>query len=168
MKCDECLPAMELDGPARAQEALRHAASCPRCAADYAALVTVKEELAVHEPLSAAARAVWENASRIPVSEPARLPRWVPAMAGILTMAAACVAVVLLVHMRREVEVRLRIAEPPAAATAIIDHDPAVELDQLAVAVETLSGSLIALAEQADRLEMKREITLILNQYDRW
>jgi len=168
MNCDEFLPAMELDDPVRLRAAHHHATSCPRCAAVYAALVTVKEEFAIHEPLSDAARAVWENASRIPVSDPARLPRWVPAMAGILTTAAACVVVVLLVHTRREAEVRLRIAEPTAFATTIIDHDPAVELAQLAVAVETLSGSLVTLAEHVDRLEMKREITLILNQYDRW
>lgn len=165
MNCEDFLPAIESEEPSPVHEARRHAASCPRCAAAYAALLKVKATLAHHEPLPASARAVWEKASWNPLSESTRRPRWVPALAGLLTSAAACVLVLVLVISKRDVAPGTLTGASPASTTTILEHDSTAELAQLALAVEALDGSLVALAEQVERLEVEREITLTLNQY---
>src|SRR5258708_26791213 len=168
MNCDPFLLAMESDDPGQMHEARRHAASCPKCAAAHAALLEVKAALAVHEPLSAVARAVWENASRIPSTESTRRPKWAPALAGVLTSAAACAVVMLFALSRRAVETVRPIVGRSVNATTTIEVDPTIELVQLEAAVGTLDGNLVALADYAERLEIEREIALMLKQYKRW
>jgi hypothetical protein len=165
MNCEDFLPALETGDAAQQREARQHAAVCPRCAAAQASLVRLKSVLAAHEPLPAAARAVWEQAARAPAPEPLRRPNWLPRLAGLLTASAACAVVFILVIPRDAG--RGRIAGI-SGSTTVIEHDSTAELAHLKAAVDSLDGNLVALAEHAERLETEREIALTLNQYTRW
>jgi len=167
MNCDDFLPALETGDPEQQQEARRHAASCSHCEAAYVTLQKIKATLALYEPLSDSARAVWANASRAPVTQLTPRVKWAPALAGMLT-SAACAVVFILVISRRDVKPVPQIVGQSAGPTIVIEHDPTAELAQLAEAVEALDGKLVALAERAERLDIKREIALTLSRYDHW
>ena len=167
MTCEEFLPALETGDALEQQAAREHAAGCPRCAAAAAALAAFKATLARHEPLSESARQVWENASQTATPESTRR-RWAPAMAGFLAAAAACLMVSILVTSRHDNNRGNQITDRSGTSAAVIEHDPAVEFAELVNALDMLDGNLVALAERAERLEIEREITLTLNQYNRW
>ena len=168
MKCEEFLLTMETGDSAQVLEARRHAANCPDCAIAYDAWLALKETLVMYEPLSDAARTVWEAASRTAIPVSLKRPKWTRALAACVATSAACALVLFLVLSDRDAERNRPIAKSHASSAKVCEHDPAVELAQLAAAVEALDDNLIALAEYAERLDIEREITLTLNQFNRW
>ncbi|MBI3861055.1 MAG: hypothetical protein HY290_04085 [Planctomycetia bacterium] len=167
MNCDDLITAMESDDAAEQQAARSHAATCPNCAATLAALDKIKATLAVHEPLPSAARAAWERASRVSVSEPARR-RWTPALAAIATLAAACIVVFVFVVSQPRNSTFTQWKGPSSDSEPGVEFDSSSELTRLTAAVEALDGRLVALAENAERLDVEREVAQTLKQYSRW
>jgi hypothetical protein len=168
MKCEEFLLTMETGDSAQVLEAQRHAANCPSCALTFDGWLELKQALAAHEPLSDAARGAWESASRAAIPVSREQPKWSRALAASVATSAACTVVLFLVVSDRVAEKSRPIALSHASLTTVVEHDPAAELAQLAAAVDELDDKLVALTEYAERLDIEREITLTLNQYDRW
>jgi hypothetical protein len=168
MKCEEFLLTMETGDSAHVLEAQRHAANCPSCALAYDGWLEIKQVLAAHQPLSDAARAVWECASKAAIPVSRERPKWTRAVAASIATCAACAVVLFLAVSGRIAEKSRPIADSHASLTTVVEHDPAAELAQLAAAVDELDDKLVALTEYAERLDIEREITLTLNEYDRW
>lgn len=166
MNCDDFLPALETGGCLRRWQARRHAARCSRCAAVYEVFTTMKQKLAVPEPLSPRARKLWEQAADASVMQPSGRRLWMPLGAGLA--AAACLMLFVVQWAVRPEPAGTRFTPQPFVETLVEEVNPAGELSFLAAATERLDMQLKLLQEQAARCDAQREVALTLDRFRRW
>jgi hypothetical protein len=149
-RCEEVVSAMATGGPIRRWRARRHVARCPRCAEARNELRQIAEALAEVPPLTVAQRRLWVAAAGdVITAEPSRVSWLRPALAG--AFAAAVIAVVGVWWAFRPVNHRpglppvTRVSPPAAREEAVGD-------------VESLRGSVMALARELDDLRSRADL----------
>jgi hypothetical protein len=149
-RCEEVVSALATGGPFRRFRARRHIARCPRCAEARDELRQIAEALAEVPLLTAAQRRLWVAAAGdVITAEPSRVWWLRPALAG--AFAAVVIAAVGVWWAFRPVGHRPGL--PPVTRVA-----PPAAREETVGEVQSLRGSVVALAQELDDLRSRADL----------